>query len=246
MRVILIHGAWQGSWAWDRFAPILAEASLKAEALDLPGNGSDRTPAADVSLDLYVAHVGARIEAGEGPVVIVGHSGGGVIASQVAERFREQVAGVAYVTGMMLPDGGTFGGVVCDIAERDPAAAGIRPHLVWSVDRLTSTVPADAACEIFYHDCDPADARAASAMLVPQPEGGRAVSPHLTPERFGTVPRLYVEALQDRSLVLAAQRRMQALVPGAEIATLDCGHAPQLAMPEKLAACVIPWLRARA
>lgn len=246
MRVILIHGAWQGGWAWDRFLPMLAEAGFDADAIDLPGNGSDRTPAADVSLDLYVAHVGTRIEAGEGPVAVVGHSGGGVIASQVAEQFCERVSGVAYVTGMMLPDGGTFGGVVGDLAEQDPAAAGIRPHLLWSDDRLTSTVPADAAREIFYHDCDPADARAACAMLVPQPEGGRAISPRLTAGRFGTVPRLYVEARRDRSLVLAAQRRMQALVPGAEIATLDSGHAPQLAMPEKLAACVIPWLRARA
>jgi pimeloyl-ACP methyl ester carboxylesterase len=245
MRVILIHGAWQGSWAWDRFAPILAEAGFNAEAVNLPGNGVDCTPPADVSLDLYVAHVGDRIEAGEGPVTIVGHSGGGVIASQAAEHFRERVVGVAYVAGMMLSDGGTFGGVVGELAEKDPAAAGIRPHLVWSDDGLTSTVPAQAARDIFYHDCDPVDAEAACARLVPQPEGGRAISPRLTVERFGTVPRLYIEALKDRSLVLAAQRRMQALVPGAQIATLDSGHAPQLSMPEKLAACVIPWLHAR-
>jgi pimeloyl-ACP methyl ester carboxylesterase len=244
--VILIHGAWQGSWAWDRLLPALAEAGLDAEAVDLPGNGMDDTPPAEVSLDLYVAHVGDRIEAGEGPVAIVGHSGGGVIASQAAERFRERVVGLAYVAGMMLPDGGTFGEVVGDLADKDPAAAGIRPHLVWSDDRLTSMVPAEAAREIFYHDCDPNDAKAACAQLVPQPEGGRAISPRLTPERFGTVPRLYVEAHKDRSLVLAVQRRMQALVPGAQIATLDSGHAPQLAMPEKLAACVIPWLHARA
>lgn len=246
MRVILIHGAWQGSWAWDRLLPALAEAGLEAEAVDLPGNGTDETPPADVSLDVYVAHVGDRIEAGEGPVAIVGHSGGGVIASQAAERFRERVVGVAYVAGMMLPDGGTFAEVVGHLANEDPEAAGIRPHLVWSDDGLTSTVPPAAAREIFYHDCRPADAAAACARLVPQPEGGRAIRPRLTPERFGTVPRLYVEAHKDRSLVLAAQRCMQALVPGAEIAALGSGHAPQLAMPEKLAACVIPWLAARA
>ena len=44
----------------------------------------------------------------------------------------------------------------------------------------------------------------ACARLSPQPEGGRAVSPRLTPERFGTVPRLYVEAKNDRSVVPAA------------------------------------------
>ena len=245
MRLILIHGAWQGSWAWSRLMPALAQAGYRAEAIDLPGNGHDSIPAADVSLEVYAGHVGDRIRSGDDPVVLMAHSGGGVIASEVAERCHERVSGVVYVAGMMLPNGGSFGDVVGPLVAADPAAAGIRPHLVWSADRLTSTVPPDAARQIFYHDCAPEDAEAASARLTPQAEGGRAISPHLTSERFGTVPRLYVEALHDRSVVLAAQRRMQAMVPGAWVVSLNSGHAPQLAMPEKLAACVIPWLAAR-
>ena len=245
MRLILIHGAWQGSWAWSRFLPVVAEAGFRAEAIDLPGNGSDLTPPAAVSLDRYVAHVGDRIQSDDDPVVLMAHSGGGVIASQVAERFHDRVTGVVYVAGMMLPNGGTFGDMVAPLAADHPDAAGIRPHLVWSPDGLTSTVPTDAALQIFYHDCAPDDAEAACARLTPQPEGGRAVSPRLTPKRFGTIPRLYVETRQDRSVVLAAQRRMQVMVPGAAVVSLDSGHAPQLSMPEKLAGCVFPWLRSR-
>jgi pimeloyl-ACP methyl ester carboxylesterase len=245
VRLILIHGAWQGSWAWSRFLPVVAAAGFRAEAIDLPGNGSDSTPAADVSLDVYAAHVGNRIRSDDDPVVLVAHSGGGVIASEVAERCRDRVSGVVYVAGIMLPDGSSFGDVVGPLVAADPAAAGIRPHLVWSSDALTSTVPPYAAQQIFYHDCAQEDAEAASARLTPQAEGGRAVSPQLTSRRFGTVPRLYVEALQDRSVVVAAQRRMQAMVPGAAVVSLDSGHAPQLSMPEKLAACVFPWLRSR-
>ncbi len=44
----------------------------------------------------------------------------------------------------------------------------------------------------------------------------------------GTVHRLYIEALQDRSVPIAVQRTMQRLVPGARIATIDTDHAPQL------------------
>lgn len=242
MRAILIHGAWQGSWAWDRVPAAFAEAAIQAEAIDLPGNGTDSTPSADVTLDLYVESVGRLIRTHGEPVHLIGHSGGGVIASEVAERFRSDVRSVVYVAGIMLPDGGKFGDIVGQLVKEDPAAAGIRPHLVWSNDGKTSTVPADAARDIFYHDCTPDDAHQASARLSPQAEGGRAISPRLTSTKFGTLPRLYVETRQDRSVVLAAQRRMQALVPGADVVRLDSGHAPQLSMPRKLADCIIPWL----
>jgi pimeloyl-ACP methyl ester carboxylesterase len=242
MRAILIHGAWQGSWAWERVLEAFAEAGIQAEAIDLPGNGTDSTPSADVSLDLYVESVGRLIRTRNEPVHLISHSGGGVVASEVGERFRGDVRSVVYVAGIMLPNGGKFGDIVGPLVTEDPAAAGIRPHLVWSNDGKTSTVPADAARDIFYHDCTPADAHEASARLSPQPEGGRAISPHLTSKKFGTLPRLYVEAQQDRSVVLAAQRRMQALVPGADVVRLDSGHAPQLSMPRKLADCIIPWL----
>jgi pimeloyl-ACP methyl ester carboxylesterase len=237
MRVILIHGAWQGSWAWNRLLPALAGTGIRAEAIDLPGNGTDSTPPNDVTLDLYVEWVGKTIRDGHEQVHLIGHSGGGV--------FRRDVCGVVYVAGIMLPDGGKFGEVVGPLAAENPAAAGIRPHLVWSQDELTSTVPANAAREIFFHDCCPDDARQACDRLSPQPEGGRAISPRLTSERFGTVPRLYVEARHDRSVVLAAQRQMQSLVPGADVVCLDSGHVPQLSMPGKLADCVIPWLMSR-
>jgi alpha-beta hydrolase superfamily lysophospholipase len=39
--VILIHGAWQGSWAWARFTPYLEAAGFITRAIDLPGNGVD-------------------------------------------------------------------------------------------------------------------------------------------------------------------------------------------------------------
>jgi pimeloyl-ACP methyl ester carboxylesterase len=53
---------------------------------------------------------------------------------------------------------------------------------------------------------------------------------------------LYVEARADRSVVLAAQRRMQAMVPGARVVSLPTGHVPQLTAPKLLADHLIPWL----
>ncbi len=222
--------------------PYLAAAGLDAHALDLPGNGTDDVDPAAVSLDLYVGSVVRRLNAIDGRVSIVAHSGGGIVASQVAQIRPDKVERIAYVAGMMLPDGAAFAEVVAPVIEHDPGAAGIGPHLVWSDDRLTSRVPPVAAKHVFFHDCSARAAETAAGRLTPQPEGGRAVRPRLSPDRFGQVPRLYVEAEADRSVVLAVQRRMQALVPGAKVASLPTGHVPQLAAPKLLADRLIPWL----
>jgi pimeloyl-ACP methyl ester carboxylesterase len=106
-------------------------------------------------------------------------SGGGVIASAVAERFPERVRRIAYVAGMMLPDGASYADIVTELKDSHPNAAGIAPHLLRSPDRLTSRVPVQTALTYFFHDCPSAEAIAAAHRLTPQPEPGRAVRPRL-------------------------------------------------------------------
>lgn len=240
--LVLIHGAWQGSWAWNALIPHLIAAGFPVHAVDLPGNGTDDTPPGAVSLDVYVDHVLSLMEWIGRPVALVAHSGGGVIASQVAETVPGWVDRLVYVAGMMLPDGMGFADLVAELLPEYPEVAGIGPHLEWSADRLTSRVPEAAAMAFFFDDCPVETARMAARSLTPQPEAGRAVRPHLTADRFGRIPRLYVEASADRSVVPILQRRMQALVPGAAVATLPTGHAPQVAAPALLAETLIPFL----
>ena len=236
--LVLVHGAWQGSSAWGLVAPLLAEAGFKVVAVDLPGNGSDATPPEEVSLDLYAAHVGRVVAACEGQVFLVGHSGGATVASQVAENMPERIAGLILFAGIMLPDGMNFSEVTAGLSG-EPGIEGVWPHLLWNEARTICSVEEEGAIGIFYHDAPPDLARKAARGLVPQPLGGLVLAPHLTEARFGRVPRVYVEALRDRSVPLAAQRRMQALVPGAKVLSLDSGHAPLLSMPEAVARIII-------
>jgi pimeloyl-ACP methyl ester carboxylesterase len=243
--VILIHGAWAGSFVWDRFAALLRDAGFEAVAIDLPGNGADATPPQAVSLELYARHVVAAVHRAGPPATLIAHSGGGMVAAQAAELAPEMVARLVFVAGFMLPDGVGFADIVADILPQHPEAAGINPFLQRSADGATTVVPADAAAAIFFSDCPPDVARAAAARLTPQPEAGRAVAPRLTAARIGAVPRLYVEATEDRSVVLAAQRRMQALVPGAAVVSLATGHAPQVSSPAALLASILPFLEGK-
>jgi pimeloyl-ACP methyl ester carboxylesterase len=240
--VILIHGAWQGSWAWARFTPYLTAAGLAAHAVDLPGNGVDGSDPADVTFEACLQHVHGAVRALGRPVSLVGHSGGGLLVTAFAERWPDDVSRLVYVVGMMLPDGTSFEKLVSSVRQNHPEAFGIGPYLQWSADRKVSRVPAEAAIAIFLQDCAASDAAAAVAQLTPQGEGGRAVTTPATPERYGRIPRLYVEALHDRSLILPVQRAMQALAPGASVVSLPTGHAPQFSAPALLAEAIIPFL----
>lgn len=230
--IVLIHGAWQGGWVWTDVVLALSAAGHRCHPVDLPGSALDVKDRASVTFTDqvdYLKDLFARIDE---PAIVVGHSGGGLAASQIAEEMPDRVAGLVYVAGMMLPDGTRFADVVDACRKDEPSAAGIWPYL----DHLDgmSAVPPAAAIEIFYQDCNSNSAASAAAKLTPQSNAARDVAPKITNKRFGTVPRVYIEALKDRSVVPVVQRRMQDLVPGAAIRQIDTGHAPMVADPARL------------
>lgn len=241
--VILIHGAWQGSWGWAHLMPLLEAAGLEVHAVDLPGSGTECVPASEITLETCLDYLGDLISQIGRPVSLVGHSGGGVVATAAGERFFEKVGRVAFVAGMMLPSGMNFGQLQDELKSQDGFSDGISSHIIYNVDRTSSTVPVAEAARYFFNDCPDDVAMAAARKLTPQAEGARAILPGWTQDRFGQLPRLYIECMDDRSVVLLAQRRMQQLVPGAEVKSLPTGHAPQLSNPTLLADALIPFLK---
>lgn len=241
--LVLIHGAWAASWVWAELRPLLERQGVKTLALDLPGTAANPANTDELSLEACVRYVEQRCAELSGPLFLVGHSGGGVIATQVAEQLHMRLSGVIYIAGMMLPSGLGFAQLCADLSPCEPTASGIGPFLQWNAEHSASRVPPAAACRIFLHDLPVAQARVLAERLDWQPEATRSLVAQWTADRFGRLPRLYVEARQDRSVVLAAQRRMQALVPGAEVASLDCGHVPQASAPSALAEALIPFVQ---
>lgn len=235
---VLIHGAWAGGWVWETITPCLTEQGFNVMAPDLPGCGNRLGNPADASLEQCVADLEEMLQQVKGPLLLVGHSGGGAVATQLAEAIPERVIGVAYLAGMMLPSGTGFGEVVSDMLEQYPEASGIGPFLTWEDDGRVSRVPAAAIRQIFLQDVSESIAEQATPHFNPQAEGSRMLVPHWTDARFGELPRLYIEARQDRSVILPVQRRMQQLVPGARVISLDTGHVPQVAAPG-LVACAL-------
>jgi pimeloyl-ACP methyl ester carboxylesterase len=234
---VLVHGAWQGAWAWDPIVARLAAVGRRAVAVDLPGNGHEETPPGAVDVNLYARHLAATIDGIAGPVVLVGHSMGGTAVAQACEARPERIALAIYIAAFLLPDGMS----IIMFYERylEHWMRGAQTRLTYSADGLTSSIDPTAAMEVFYHQADPALAEAAARRLTPQPEGGRRSRLTLSSGRFGQVPRVYIEATQDRTVHLPLQRRMQALTPCNAVLRLDTDHAPQLSAPDALTSSLL-------
>ena len=234
--VVLVHGAWAGPWVWDNVVGPLRAAGAIPHTPALPGVG---TWAADekITLDTVADTVSALVASLDGPVFLVGHSGGGVVVTAVAEGLHERIAGVAYVAGMMLESGRTFGDLCEEIGLHPPV--GISKWLRPTADGRGTTVPVEAGAAVFFHGAGAEDAIGAARRLVPQLETARLIAPVWSPGRFGRLPRLYIEATEDRTLPLAAQREMQQRVPGAQVVSLACDHAPQLSATSALVEALV-------
>jgi len=78
----LVHGGFSGAWIWLPLMDRLKAAGHVVEAFDLPGMGNDNTSASEISLESYAGRVCEVLAANSEPAVVVGHSMGGVVATQ--------------------------------------------------------------------------------------------------------------------------------------------------------------------
>ena len=173
MTAVLIHGAWAGGWVWEAITPYLEDQGFRVMAPDLPGCGKRLGNPAEASLDQCVAELEEMLQQVEGPLLLVGHSGGGAVATQLAEAISERVVGVAFLAGMMLPSGTGFGEIVRDMLAQHPEASGIGPFLTWEDGGRVSRVPADAIRQIFLQDVSDSIAAKAIPRFTSQAERSR-------------------------------------------------------------------------
>ena len=221
---ILIPGAWHGAWCWYKLTPLLQRSGARVIAPDLP---------AAVTFEDWVQLVAGIVELNPG-CVLVGHSRGGAIASRVAELVPDAIRRLVYVAAYLLSDGES----VAEEARRDTDSR-IAPNLLPVRRGLTCKIRDEVLRETFYGECTDEDFEYARAHLAPEPLRVLAAAVHTSAERFGRVPRAYVETLRDRAVTLTAQRRMQSSLPCDPVFALDTDHSPFLSQPEALARILI-------
>ncbi len=103
---ILIHGAWHGGWAWDPVAERLRAMGFDVIAPSLIGlaeRAGEATP--QTCLSDHIAQVVGVIDATPGPVVLVGHSYGGMVIAGAASRRPDRPVRLVYLDALVPADG---------------------------------------------------------------------------------------------------------------------------------------------
>lgn len=204
-----------------------------AIAPDLDGCSKEAADSGRISLESWRASLCRVIEAQPGPVVLVAHSRGGIVISEVAESMPERVSNLVYVSGFLLRDGESLLRTL-----REDGTSPLLGTVSLSEDRSRWLLAMDAVRGMFYGSCSEDDAREAMARLGCEPAAPMMTPLRLTNERFGRVPRTYIECLRDAAIPIGLQRKMCERT-SCRIETLDADHAPFLSAPSELTALLL-------
>lgn len=231
---VLVHGGWHGGWCWEKVVSLLQAAGHTVIAPDLPAHGADPTPLSARPYERYVPSLCAVVDAQRGPVILVGHSSGGMMIAAVAGQRPEKVSALVYLAAFLLHPG-----VAPPEMMRDDADSILAASLVIDHERHVSVVKPECARAVFYADCTDDEAAWATDRLQPEPLvlPGSARVP-LPTAGTAHIPRFYIETTQDKALGPMTQRKMYTAIPCAKVYTLPTSHSPFISAPERVVTCL--------
>src|ERR1700728_1095183 len=227
---LLGHRAWHAGWCWHRVVGLLESKGHTAVAPDLPGHGSDKTPTARVTLKSYTDRI-CEIAGGQSePVILVGHSMGGVAITQAAEDCPEKIRALVYMCAFLPRNGDSLTTWASEDFESkvNPSSLAIGPD-------GTTVFRRDCAREAFYMQCSDEDIAFAQARLVPQSPAPISTPVKTTAERWGRISRYFIECDRDRAITRKLQRAMEKESPCRQTFSIDTDHSPFFSNPRDLA-----------
>ncbi|HEY8319390.1 MAG TPA: alpha/beta hydrolase [Amnibacterium sp.] len=210
--VILVHGLWHQP---EHFAPL-------AEALAAAGLAVTAPRLHRGSFEADVAAVQEVVDVRSVPPVLLGHSYGGAVITDVTGA-----AHLVYLAGF-VPD---LGESSVSLNGRD----GLINAALRVLDDGSTEVRPELADEHLYADCTPEQQAWARSLLVPQ--SGRSGRGSPTRTAWRDTPSTYVVCTEDRTVAPAVQRRMAERC--GTVIELEASHSAYLSRTADLAAILV-------
>jgi pimeloyl-ACP methyl ester carboxylesterase len=218
LTVVLVHGGFVDGAGWEGVYNILRKDGYNVSIVQNPTN----------SLADDVATTRAAIAQADGPVVLVGHSYGGVVVTEAGTD--PKVAGLVYVTAF-APDKGES---VDSLIKNPPPGVPVPPilppqggYLFLDRTKFRASFAADVSEE-----------KAAFLADSQVPWGVNALAGSVSEPAWRTKPSWYLVATEDRMIPPPAQHQM-ATRAGSTVAEAAGSHAIYISKPEVVAALIV-------
>ena len=212
--VVIVHGAWADGSSWSKVIPLLQAKGLHVVAVQNP-----LTSLAD-----DVATTRRAIASLDGPVLLVGHSYGGVVITEAGND--PKVVGLVYVAALAPSDGESVASVTKPFP---PAPLG-------SEVRADSdgflTVTSKGIAEDFAQDLS--DTEKQILVATQTPTASSVFGATVTTAAWKTKPSWCVIASNDRAVSPELEKAEAAVMKATSI-TVPSSHLPMLSHPEEVA-----------
>jgi pimeloyl-ACP methyl ester carboxylesterase len=215
--VILVHGAWADGSSWSKVIPMLEAKGLHVTAVQIP-----LTSLAD-----DVATTQRAIALADGPVILVGHSYGGVVITEAGND--PKVVGLVYIAAF-APDAGENGFGLAKPYPPAPLVSELRPD-----SKGFLTVTPDGVAKDFAQDLSPAEIKLVTA--VQGPTNVAALQGNVTTAAWKTKPSWFAIASNDRAIPPELEKAEAARMKATTV-TLSSSHVAMLAKPAEVAALI--------
>lgn len=232
VQVVLVPGFWLGGWAWDEVCPRLEAAGLTPHPVTLPGLDPNDDPAGigQITRDDHIAAVRSLIDGLEGNIVLVGHSGGGPVIQEVADRDPQRISRMIFVDAGPLVDGATLSPPI------DADSIGLPSWAELTEQGSSLEGIDDAGLERFRSRALPQPAAVAS--------GGISIS---NPGRLRVPVTAICSSIPAQTLreIAAPDGPLHAELLDYDVTWVDLptGHWPMFSEPEKLSAAIAAAVR---
>ncbi|APA88207.1 alpha/beta hydrolase [Paraburkholderia sprentiae WSM5005] len=220
--VVLIHGAFADGSSWDKVIPLLEARGLHVVAVQNPLS----------SLADDVAATRRVIAQQNGPVILVGHSWGGVVLTEAGND--DKVGSLVYVAAF-APDNGES---IADITKNKPAPVWAGELRKDSAGYLTLST--QAVLDDFAQDLPLPQKRLIAATQ--QPWAAGCIDDQVTNAAWHHKPAYFVVSGRDRMIDPALQSEMAKHI-NAKITRVDTSHVAMLSQPQAVADTIIAAAR---
>lgn len=231
--IVLVHGAFQdGKATWVRVKPILEQNGYHVVVVTLPGRDNDGADPKSLTTAQFRDTVLAAVDASPGPVVLVGHSFGGITISNVGEAAPDKIKAIVYLSAYLPQNGQSL----MDLAKIDRDSHMGKPgNLVLSPDYTLASINPEAKADIFANDASDEDRQLIVASLIPEPAGPQGMPVKLTDQNWGRVPKYYLETTRDNCVSPYLQEQMISHAKIEKVIKIDAGHASYITRPQAVA-----------